>query len=177
VIHDYRGRTPDISDSAFVHPAATIIGGVQIGPESSVWPGASLRGDEEPIIVGSCTSIQDNCTLHNYGGYKPTVVGDRVTVGHNVVLHGCRVGDDCLIGMSSLLLDGCEIGDGSFVAAGSLIPPRKVFPPGSFIMGHPARRIRDVTEADREAIAGGWKRYREQAAYYRAEALGEPRTT
>ena len=171
MIHSYLGRTPHITPTAWVHPMATVIGSVTLAAEASIWPGASLRGDEEPVSVGLRSSIQDNCTLHNHGGYKPTVVGNQVTVGHNVVLHGCSIGNDCLIGMGSILLDGCEIGDDCFVAAGSLIAPRKVFPPGSFIMGHPARRVRDVTAADREAIVTGWERYAEQAKIYRAERI------
>ena len=169
MLESYRGFIPTIAPDAWVHPASTIIGRVTVGSESSIWPGVSLRGDEEPIVIGSQTSIQDNSTIHTYGGLLPTRVGCRVTVGHNVVLHGCSIGDDCLIGMGSVLLDGVKIGDGSFVAAGSLIPPGKTFPPGSFILGSPAKRVRDVTEKDQASIRLGWTRYVEQARIYLEE--------
>ena len=169
MLESYLGHFPTIASTAWVHPAASLIGQVQVGHESSIWPGASLRGDEEPIIVGAQTSIQDNCTLHTYGGLFPTRVGSRVTVGHNVVLHGCTIGDDCLIGMGSVLLDGVSIGSGSFVAAGSLIPPGKHFPEKSFILGSPAKRIRETTDKDNAAIRLGWSRYIEQARIYLAE--------
>ena len=169
MLESYLGYYPDVASTAWVHPAATLIGQVKVGHEASIWPGASLRGDEEPIIVGAQTSVQDNCTLHTYGGLYPTRIGARVTVGHNVVLHGCAVGDDCLIGMGSVLLDGVTIGAGSFVAAGSLIPPGKSFPPGSFILGSPAKRLREVGPKEIDAIRLGWTRYVEQTRTYLKE--------
>lgn len=169
MIQEFQGRIPTIDPLAWVHPMATVIGDVNIAAESSIWPGATLRGDEEPIIIGPRTSIQDNCTLHTYGGFKATEVGAQVTVGHNVVLHGCRIGDNCLIGIGSVILDGVEIGEGSFVAAGTLIPPGKVFPPGSFILGSPGRLVRPVRDADQASIERGWKRYTELARTYRQQ--------
>ena len=128
----------------------------------SVWPGAVLRGDMGPIILGENSNVQDNSVLHNTGGKSTTRIGARVTVGHRVILHGCVVESDCLIGMGAIMMDNARIGAGSLVAAGSLVPPGKEFPPGSLIMGSPARVVRPVRPKDTEQIQFAWKSYRDK---------------
>lgn len=157
---------PEIHSDAFVHPGAHIIGEVQIHAGASIWPTAVLRGDHGIITIGAHTSIQDGCIAHGTENRASTHVGERCTVGHRAILHGCRVGNDCLVGMGSILLDNAQIGDGCFIAAGSLIPPGKVFPPGSFILGSPARRIRDVSDEERKWIDYSWKSYQALARRY-----------
>ena len=143
-----------------------MVGRVTLGEESSVWYGAVLRGDTEPITIGARTNVQDGAVLHADPGY-PAVVGDDCVVGHRAVVHGCEVGSGCLIGMSATLLNGARIGAGSIVAAGALVPEDKEFPPGSLIVGVPARRVRDVTGEQTEDIARGVRTYVERAKLHR----------
>lgn len=153
MIRSFRGHSPQIAASAYVDPQAVVIGEVFLGEDSSIWPGAVLRGDYQPIRIGARTSIQDNCVLHIQGGEYSLTVGDNVTVGHGVILHGCTVESNCLIGMGSILLNGSKIGAGSIIAAGALIPERMEIPPGSLVMGAPGKVRRAVTEEERERIA------------------------
>jgi len=142
---------------------------VYLGEESSVWYGAVLRGDTEPIRIGARTNIQDGCVLHADPGY-PAVVGEECVVGHRAVLHGCEIGDGCLIGMSATILNGAKIGEGSIVAAGALVPEGREFPARSLIIGAPAKRVREVSEEQTQDIAQGARTYVERAAEHR-EAL------
>ena len=166
MLEDYLGHSPQVSPDAFVHASATLIGMVTVGPESTIWPHVSLRGDDEPIHIGARTSIQDNTSVHTYKDFKPTVVGDQVTVGHGVILHGCSVASNCLIGMGSILLDGVEVGEYSFVAAGTLLTPGTIIPPRSFVLGSPGKVLREVRTRELEGIEYGWKRYVEQCHIY-----------
>ncbi len=140
-----------------------------LGEESSVWYGAVLRGDTEPIRVGARTNIQDGCVLQADPGY-PAAVGEDCVVGHGAVVHGCEIGDGCLIGMSATILNGARIGEGSIVAAGALVPEGKEFSPRSLIIGAPAKRVKEVGEEQTEDIAKGVRTYVERAAAHR-EAL------
>jgi carbonic anhydrase/acetyltransferase-like protein (isoleucine patch superfamily) len=144
----YQDFTPRVHPQAWVHPAAELLGDVEIAEEASIWPTTVLRGDNGWIHIGARTSVQDGAVAHATVGVSKTTVGHDCTIGHRVVLHGCTVGNHCLIGISSTLLDNVEIGDWSFVAAGSLVTPEKKFPPRSFILGSPAKRIREVTEKE-----------------------------
>jgi len=153
MIRSFQGQAPQIAKSAYIDPRAVVIGNVTIGEDSSIWPGAVLRGDYNSIRIGARTSIQDNCVIHIQGEEYSASVGDNVTVGHGVILHGCTVESNCLIGMGSILLNGSKIGTGSIVAAGTLIPERMEVPPGSLVMGVPGKVRRAVTEAEREGIA------------------------
>lgn len=162
----FGGNSPRIADSAWVAPGAYVIGDVELGKSSSVWYGAVLRGDTEPIRVGERTSIQDGCVLHSDPGY-PTTVGDECVVGHRAVVHGCEVGDGCLIGMSATILTGAKIGAGSIVAAGALVPEGKEFPPRSLIVGVPAKRVGEVTDEQTRDIESGVKTYVERANAHR----------
>jgi carbonic anhydrase/acetyltransferase-like protein (isoleucine patch superfamily) len=159
--------SPEVAGSAWVAPGAYVVGAVQLGEESSVWYGAVLRGDTEPIRIGPRTNIQDGCVLHADPGYPATVGADCV-VGHNAIVHGCEVGDGCLVGMGATILNGARIGEGSIVAAGALVPEGKEFPPRSLIVGVPAKRVKDVSEEQTEDIARGVRTYVERAASHRA---------
>jgi carbonic anhydrase/acetyltransferase-like protein (isoleucine patch superfamily) len=163
--------TPLLGRDVFVAPNATVIGDVHLGDESSVWFGTVIRGDVFPIRFGARTNVQDGSVVHVTGGQAATTVGDDVTVGHMVLLHGCTVGHRCLIGMGSVLLDGAEIGDDCLVAAGSLVTPRTKIPPRSLVVGRPAKRVREVNETDLTMIREGGRLYREYAKTFRSGAL------
>lgn len=149
----YRGILPTLDASTFVAPTASVIGDVHVGAESSVWYGTVIRGDVMPIRIGAQTSIQDNTVVHATGGWSDTIVGSRCTVGHGVILHGCWVGDDVLVGMGSIVLDAAEIGDWVMLGAGSLVTARTKIPSGVLAMGRPAKPVRDLTAEERERIA------------------------
>lgn len=158
---------PRVHARAYIHPSAFLIGEVEIGEEASVWPLSVLRGDNGAIVLGARSNLQDGVIVHATTGLSQTTVGAEVTVGHRVTLHGCTVKDRCLIGMGSTLLDNVVVGEGSFVAAGSLLTPNKVFEPRSFIIGSPAKRLREVKASELEAIAHGWRAYVDLARIYR----------
>jgi carbonic anhydrase/acetyltransferase-like protein (isoleucine patch superfamily) len=159
VIRPFGGKTPQLGEGAFVASSASVIGDVIIGARSTIWYGAILRGDVESIRIGSETSIQDNTVIHvDSSGYS-TVVGNRVTVGHSVVLHGCRVGDNALIGIGSIILNGAEVGEGAMVGAGSLVTPGMKIPPGMLALGSPARVKRPLTEEEKRDVQLGVENY------------------
>lgn len=157
---------PRVAPTAWIAPGAFVVGAVTLGEEGSVWYGAVLRGDTEPVFVGARTNVQDGCVLHADPGF-PAVVGAGCVIGHGAIVHGCEVGDGCLIGMGATVLNGAKIGAGSVVAAGALVPEGKEFPPGSLIVGVPARRVRGVTEAQTRDIERGVQTYVERAAAHR----------
>jgi gamma-carbonic anhydrase len=159
MIRSFQHRLPQIAPSVYVDPQAVVIGDVAIGEDSSVWPCAVVRGDYHSIRIGARTSIQDGCVLHIEGERYPLSVGDGVTVGHRVILHGCTVESNCLIGMGAIVLNGSRIGSGSIVAAGTVIPERMEVPPGSLVMGVPGKVRRAVTEAERARIARSSEHY------------------
>ena len=169
MIRKFRGILPTVAASAYVDPSAQLIGDVVVGEHSSVWPNASLRGDTGPIRIGSESSIQDNCALHLDEGF-PLTVGDRVTVGHSVTLHGCTVEDDSLIGIGATILNGAVIGKGSVVAAGSLVPENMQVPPATLVMGVPAKPRRPVSPEEHERFRDGVKHYVEKARVYKNDA-------
>ncbi|HAN30155.1 MAG TPA: gamma carbonic anhydrase family protein [Myxococcales bacterium] len=166
MIQTYKGKRPQIDPSAFVHPMATVIGEVVLGPRVSIWPGVVLRGDCGLIDIGADSNIQDGTVVHTTGGWSRTVIGKRVTVGHNVVLHGCQVADDCLIGMGSVLLDNSLFGRHTMVAAGSVVPPGKEFLDGGLIIGNPAQFKRPLGDHHREMIELGWRAYIEYSSAF-----------
>lgn len=156
-----------IHPSAFIAPGAAIMGDVTVGADASVWYGAVLRGDMAPIVIGPETNLQDGTIVHVDAG-MPCTVGRRVGVGHRVILHGCTVEDECLIGMGSILLNGVRIGTGSVVAAGAVIPEGMQVPPRSLVMGVPGRIVRSVDAALIQRIGDTWAHYVEQARAHRA---------
>ena len=157
----------DIHPSAFIAPGAVVLGDVTLGPRASVWYTAVLRGDMDRIVVGEATNVQDGTVVHVDAG-RPALIGARVGIGHRVVLHGCTVEDECLIGMGSVLLNGVRVGTGSVVAAGAVLPEGLEVPPGSVVMGVPARVVRAVDGALRERIRQTWEHYVAEAARHRA---------
>ena len=170
MLRAYRGRTPRIADSAYIDPQAVIIGDVTIAADSSVWPCTVIRGDVNYIRIGSRTNIQDGSVLHVMRDTHPLILGDNVTIGHGVVLHGCTVESRCLIGMGSIVLNGAKIGAGSIIAAGTLVPEGTEVPPGSLFMGHPGKFRRTLTDADQDSIDAYSQRYVEYKETYKSEA-------
>ncbi|MFD7002006.1 gamma carbonic anhydrase family protein [Streptomyces mirabilis] len=145
------GKEPQVDPEAFTAPTSVVIGDVTLHAGASVWYGAVLRADFGPIVIGADSNIQDNCTLHVDPGF-PITVGERVSVGHNAVLHGATVEDDCLIGMGATVLNGAVIGAGSLVAAQALVPQGMRVPPGSLVAGVPAKVKRPLTEEERQGL-------------------------
>ncbi len=170
VIEKFEGICPTVDPTAWVHPQALLIGRVTLGPRVSIWPGAVLRGDIEPIEVGEETNIQDLTIAHTSRGESLVKIGKRVVVGHRVILHGTTVGNDCLVGMGAILLDGSVLGEGSILAAGALLTEGTKIPPGSLAMGIPAKVIRPVTEAERTRVREGVKVYLELMKGYQKGA-------
>jgi carbonic anhydrase/acetyltransferase-like protein (isoleucine patch superfamily) len=149
----------------WIAPDATVIGDVRLGRDVGIWFGAVLRGDNEPIIVGARTNIQELCTLHTDMG-SPLEIGEDCTVGHNAILHGCRIGDGSLIGMGAVVLNGARIGRGCLVGARALVTEDKVFPDHSLIIGSPAKTIRTLDPAATEALRGSAQHYVEKWRRY-----------
>ena len=144
-IYSLDGFRPDIADNAYVAPSAQIIGNVKMADHSSVWFGAVIRGDNDLIEIGARTNIQDNSVLHTDPGI-PLTIGDGVIVGHRVMLHGCKIGENTLIGIGATILNGAEIGKNCIIGAHSLITEGKVIPDGSMVVGSPGRIIKSLTE-------------------------------
>lgn len=159
MIRGFRGRTPQVAATAYVDPQAVVIGDAVIGEDASIWPCAVLRGDYNAIRIGARSSIQDGCVCHIESGEHSLSVGSNVTVGHRVILHGCTIESDCLIGMGSILMNGCKIGTGTIIAAGTLITEGVEIPPGSVVMGAPGKVRRAVNEDDRKHIARSAEHY------------------
>jgi carbonic anhydrase/acetyltransferase-like protein (isoleucine patch superfamily) len=157
---------PQIHPTAFIASTAAVMGDVTVGEDASVWYGAVLRGDMAPIVIGAQTNIQDGTIVHVDTGV-PCTVGRRVGVGHRVILHGCTVGDDCLIAMGSVLLNGVRIGAGSVIAAGAVVREGMEVPPGSLVMGVPGRIIRTVDEELSKRAAATWRHYIKEARAHR----------
>jgi carbonic anhydrase/acetyltransferase-like protein (isoleucine patch superfamily) len=161
---------PIVASSAFVAAEATLIGAVVVGAFASVWPGCVLRGDNEPIRIGDESSVQEGAVLHADIGY-PLVVGERVTIGHQAMLHGCTIGAGCLIGMQAVVMNGAVIGEGSIVGAGALIPEGKSYPPRTLIMGVPGKVVRELSDVDQAMLARAASDYVGKAGLYRAHLV------
>jgi len=169
-IRAYRGKYPQIAATAYIDPAAVIIGDVVIGEDSSVWPCTVIRGDVHYIRIGARTNIQDGCVLHVMRDEHPLVLGDDVTVGHGCTLHGCTIESRCLIGMGAIILNGVHIGAGSIVAAGTLLLEGAKIPAGSLVVGHPGKVKRALTGIDQASIDAYAARYVEYKNIYRNES-------
>ncbi|MFF6996524.1 gamma carbonic anhydrase family protein [Streptomyces sp. NPDC008313] len=161
------GKAPEVDPDAFAAPTSVVLGEVTLHAGASVWYGAVLRADCGPIVIGTDSNIQDNCTLHVDPGF-PVTVGERVSVGHTAVVHGATVEDDCLIGMGATVLNGAVIGAGSLVAAQALVPQGMRVPPGSLVAGVPAKVKRPLTDEEREGISLNGTMYAELARAHRA---------
>ncbi len=158
MIKSVMGKTPVVDESCFVAENATVVGDVIIGANSNIWYSAVVRSDEDTMVIGANTNIQDNTSVHNHGGF-PVAIGDDVTIGHNCIIHGCKIGNNVLVGMGSTVLNGAEIGDNTIIGAGSLVTQNKKIPSGVLCMGVPAKVIRELTEEEIEAN-------RESASHY-----------
>lgn len=157
---------PKIAQSAWIAPSADLIGNIEIGEDSSVWFQCVIRSDVNEVKIGKNTNIQDLSCIHTDTDSK-TIIGDNVTVGHKVMLHGCRIEDNCLIGMSATILDNAVIGEGSIVGANSLVTSGKVFPPRSLIMGSPAKVVKELSEEDVDKLIKHASHYVEYKNDYR----------
>jgi len=173
IILPYKGIVPNIDKDAWVAPGATVIGDVKIGEGSSIWFGVVIRGDVHKIRIGKRVNVQDLSMIHvthykkpDKSDGSPTIIGDDVTIGHKVMLHGCRIEDGCLIGMSATILDDAVIGKESIVGAGALVTKGKKFPPRSLILGSPAKVVRELTDDEIAELYASAKRYVEFAKSY-----------
>jgi len=162
----FKNWFPAVGDKTWIAPSADVIGNVSIGEDSSIWFGCVVRGDVHKIEIGSRTSIQDLSMVHvthykkeDMSDGHPTIIGDDVTVGHKVMLHGCTIENGCLIGMSATILDGAVIGEGSIVGAHSLVTQGKKFPPRSLIMGSPAKVVRELSDEEVNGLIEHASRY------------------
>jgi len=160
-------RRPVIHPEALVVDSAVVIGDVEIGASSSIWFHAVVRGDIEPIRIGSRTNIQDNATIHVVGGRHPTWIGDGVTIGHNAVVHGCTLGAGVLVGMGAIVLDGAIVEDESLIGAGAVVTPGTRVPSRSLVLGNPGRRIRSLDPGEVARLADAAARYVELLGAYR----------
>ena len=161
-------KTPQVAASAFVAREATVIGDVGLADQTSVWPGASLRGDNEPIRIGAQSNVQEGAVLHTDPGF-PLTLGERVTVGHQVMLHGCTVGDGSLIGIQAVVMNGAVIGKHCLVGAGSIVTEGKTFPDRSLILGVPAKVVRELSDEDIARLKRSAAVYVRKCEQYRNE--------
>lgn len=162
----FRGHSPTVHDTAFVASTAVLIGDVVLGPSSSVFYGVTVRADTTPIRVGEGTNLQDNAVVHADPGY-PAVIGDRVSIGHGAVVHGCRIENGCLIGMNATVMNGAVIGTESLIAAGAVVLEGTIVPPRSLVAGVPAKVRRQLTDDEAAGVKANAEEYRSLAKEYR----------
>jgi carbonic anhydrase/acetyltransferase-like protein (isoleucine patch superfamily) len=160
--------SPTVADTVYIAPTASVIGNVVLAENSSVWFGATLRGDNEVISIGVNSNVQDGAVLHTDPGF-PLMVSAHVSIGHQAMLHGCTVGEGSLIGIQAIVLNAAVIGKGCLVGAGAVITERKVFPDGTLILGAPAKAVRELTDEERENILKGAAHYVARGAQYRGQ--------
>lgn len=165
MIKEWNGKRPLINPSAFIHEMALVIGDVVIDEGTNVWPFAVLRGDIERITIGKNVSVQDGAVIHTDYGF-PTIIGDNCIIAHGCIIHGCKIGNNTLIGMGAILLNGAEIGDNCIIAAGALVPEGKKIPSNSVAMGVPAKVVRELNEEDKNRIAKTLEDYKKLMKYY-----------
>jgi len=177
MIEAFAGTLPEVAPDAFVHASAVLIGAVVIASEASVWPNATLRADDGPIRVGPRTSIQDGAVVHCTRNRNFNDIGERVTIGHNAIIHGVRIADACLIGMGAILLDDAVVETGAVVAAGTLVPPGRVVPANTLVMGNPFRVVRPCGPAEVSLIDFSWREYVARTRQYLAAGRETIRTS
>ncbi|MBM4378568.1 MAG: gamma carbonic anhydrase family protein [Deltaproteobacteria bacterium] len=166
MIRPFRGKSPAVPEGCFVDASAQVLGDVVMGEGSSVWMNAVIRGDVQPVRIGARTNIQDLSLVHVQSRGFATHIGDDVTVGHHVVLHGCSVGNRVLVGMGAILLDGVKVGDGCIIAAGALLTPGTEIPPGHLVLGSPGKVKRPLTDAERAFLLESARTYAGYAREY-----------
>lgn len=167
-LYRLRDSAPRIAQSAFISNEATVIGDVAVGERSSVWPGAVIRGDNEPITIGASTNVQEAAVLHADPGC-PLTIGENVSIGHQAMLHGCTIGDGSLIGIQAVVMNRAVIGKDCLVGAGAIVTEGKKFPDRSLILGAPAKLVREVTERDLEMMRTNAEDYAKRQARYKTE--------
>lgn len=172
-IRPFAGQAPRLHESVFVCPDAVVLGDVELGEGASVWFGSVIRGDVGPIRIGARTNVQDQTVVHVTNGKHGTTIGDEVTIGHRVTLHGCEVKRRALVGIGSIVLDGAVVGEEAMVGAGALVPPGMIVPPRTLVLGSPARVKRPLTAEEIAGLAESARHYAEYAAQYVRE--GWPR--
>jgi len=160
-------KTPQIDPEAFIANGAVVIGDVALGASSSIWYGTVVRGDVEAIRIGTSTNIQDNSVVHVTGGRYATTIGDRITIGHRVIIHGATLMSDSFIGMGAMIMDGATIEPFGFVAAGALVPPGMVVKSGWLALGAPAKLIREIKPEEREMMQRTWQGYVKHALWHK----------
>jgi carbonic anhydrase/acetyltransferase-like protein (isoleucine patch superfamily) len=167
-IHTYKGTSPQLGTEVFIAEGAQVIGQVELGDQANIWFNAVLRADIERIVVGARTNIQDNSTVHvDYT--HPAIIGDNVTIGHGVTVHGCTIERQSLIGMNAVLLTGCTIGWGSIVGANALVTEGKTIPPRSLVLGSPGKVVRELTDDEVADLLESARHYVQEAGIYLAE--------
>ena len=165
-IYSIDGRAPSVAGTAWVAPSASVLGGVVLADFASVWFGAVLRGDNEPIAIGERSNVQDGAVLHTDPSF-PLTIGRGVTIGHQAMLHGCTIGDGSLVGIQAVVLNGARIGRECLIGAGALVPEGREIPDRSVVLGAPCRIVRQVTDEDIEGIRRGIDSYVARAAHLR----------
>jgi carbonic anhydrase/acetyltransferase-like protein (isoleucine patch superfamily) len=168
----YRDHTPRVDPTAYIQSTARVIGDVVIGPLSSLWFNVVVRGDVNAVRIGARTNVQDNSVIHVTRDHYPTRIGDDVTIGHRAVVHGCTLGDRCLIGIGAIVMDGAEIGDDCLIAAGSLVTPRTHIPARHLALGHPAKPVRQLRDDELDYLKRSAGNYVEYAIHYRESGIG-----
>ncbi|MDQ0220282.1 carbonic anhydrase/acetyltransferase-like protein (isoleucine patch superfamily) [Peribacillus cavernae] len=166
IMYPYKDKSPQIAESAYIADNAVVTGDVKIGEYSSLWFNSIIRGDVAPAIIGNKVNIQDNSVLHQSPN-NPLILEDEVSVGHQVILHSCKIRKGALIGMGSIILDNAEIGEGAFIGAGSLVSQGKVIPPNTLAFGRPAKVVRELTDEDKKDMERICREYAEKGQFYK----------
>ena len=174
IIESFMGLSPEISQSAFLAASAVISGAVRIENDVSIWHNVTLRGDANYITIGKGTNIQDNSCVHIDSSRYPTIIGDYVTIGHSAIIHACTLGDESFVGMGAIVMDGAVIEPQAMVAAGAMVTPGKTVPSGELWAGRPAKKMRDLTEAEMAELRISALRYIEFGRAYRLGEAGGP---
>lgn len=172
IVRPYGGKAPRLGEGVWLADDAVVLGDVELGASASIWYGVVVRGDVNAVRIGARTNVQDLTVVHVTSGTHPTVVGEDVTIGHRVVLHGCTVHDRALVGIGAIVLDGAVVGEEAMVGAGALVPPGVVVPPRTLVLGSPARPKRPLTPEEIAGLRASAARYVEYAARHRAGAEG-----
>ena len=167
MIYPYKGKEPQIDETAFIGENVVITGDVTIGEGSSIFYNTVIRGDVSPTIIGKRVNVQDLCCLHQSPAF-PLIIEDEASIGHQATLHSCHIKKGALIGMASIILDGAIIGEGAFIGAGSLVTQGTVIPPNMLAFGRPAKPVRELTDADRKDMNRILNEYYEKGQYYKS---------
>ena len=174
LIEAFMGLAPEIDDTAFIAASAVVSGAVRIGADCSIWHNVTLRGDANYITIGAGTNIQDNSCVHIDSAIYPTIIGQNVTIGHSAIIHACTLGDASFVGMGAIVMDGAIIESGAMVAAGAMVTPGKIVPSGELWAGRPAKKMRDLSENEKQGLHLSAGRYIEFGRAYRLGEAGGP---